>query len=95
MESSVEETVCLFSPILPQGALSGIVLQQVSQHLGAGQFVDGDDLVTLSVEHLTESQTANAAKTIDSNSYSHCIVPPKIFTLGIWINFTVSTVSLL
>src|SRR5699024_1955712 len=87
--------VLVLADLAAEGALSGIVLQQVSQHLGAGQIVDGDDLVTLSVEHLTESQTANAAKTIDSNSYSHCIVPPKIFTLGIWINFTVSTVSLL
>ena len=33
--------------------------------------VDCDDLVTLSVKHLTESQTANAAETIDSNSNSH------------------------
>ena len=74
MESSVEETVCLFSPILPQ----------VSQHLGAGQIVDSDDLVTLSVEHLTESQAADAAKTIDSNSYSHCIYLLKFlpFELG-------------
>ena len=52
-------------------ALSSIVLQQVSQHLGAGQVVDCDDLVTLSIKHLTESQTANTTKTIDSNSNSH------------------------
>ena len=82
--------VLVLADLAAEGALGGIVLQQVSQHLGAGQIVDGDDLVALSVEHLTESQTANAAKTIDSNSYSHFIVPPKIFTLGIRINFTVS-----
>ena len=39
--------------------------------LGAGQIVDCNDLVTLSIKHLTESQTANTTKTIDSNSNSH------------------------
>ena len=29
-------------------------------------------LVTLSIKHLTESQTANTTETIDSNSNSHC-----------------------
>ena len=52
-------------------ALSGVVLQQVSQHLGAGQVVDSDDLEALSTEHLTESQTADTAKTIDSNFNRH------------------------
>ena len=82
--------VLVLADLAAEGALSGVVLQQVSQHLGAGQVVDSDDLVALSVKHLTESQTANAAKTIDSNSYSHFIVPPKIITLGIRIIFTVS-----
>ena len=52
-------------------ALGGVILQQVGQHLGGGQVVDGDDLIALSAEHLTESQTANAAKTINSNFNSH------------------------
>ena len=30
-----------------------------------------DDLVTLSIKHLTESQTTNTTETIDSNSNSH------------------------
>ena len=60
-----------FADLAAERTLSSIVLQQVSQHLGAGQVVDCDDLVTLSVKHLTESQTANAAETIDSNSNSH------------------------
>ena len=51
--------------------LSGIVLQQVSQHLGRGQVVDGDDLEALSTEHLTESQTADTTETIDSNFNRH------------------------
>ena len=63
--------VLVLTDLAAEGALSGIVLQQVSQHLGAGQVVDSDDLVTLSIKHLTESQTANTTKTIDSNSNSH------------------------
>ena len=52
-------------------ALGGVVLQQVSQHSGRGQVVDSDNLVTLSTEHLTESQTADTAKTVNSNFYRH------------------------
>ena len=52
-------------------ALRGIVLQQMSQHLGRGQVVDCDNLEALSAEHLTESQTADTAKTIDSNFNRH------------------------
>ena len=57
-------------------ALSGVVLQQVSQHLGGGQVVDGDDLEALSAEHLTESQTADTTETIDSNFNRHGKIPP-------------------
>ena len=52
-------------------ALSRVVLQQMSQHSGAGQVVDSNDLVALGVEHLTESQTADTAKTINSNFNRH------------------------
>ena len=58
------------------GALSSIILEQMSQHLRAGQVVDSDNLITLGVKHLTESQTANAAKAIDRNS-NHWKSPPK------------------
>jgi len=64
--------VLALADLAAERALSSIVLQQVSQHLGAGQVVDCDDLVTLSIKHLTESQTANTTETIDSNSNSHC-----------------------
>ena len=60
------------------GALGGVILQQMRQHLGGGQIVDGDDFVALSTEHLTERETADAAKTIDSNSYGHVISSLKI-----------------
>ena len=52
-------------------ALGGVVLQQVSQHLGGGQVVDGNDLEALCAEHLTESQTADTAKAIDCNFNRH------------------------
>ena len=58
------------------GTLSGIILEQVSQHLRAGQVVDSDNLITLGVKHLAESETADAAKSIDSNS-NHWKSPPK------------------
>ena len=52
-------------------ALSGVVFQQIRQHRGFGQIVDRNDIITLRAEHLTESQTADAAKTIDCNFNSH------------------------
>ena len=63
--------VLALADLAAERTLSSIVLQQVSQHLGAGQVVDCDDLVTLSIKHLTESQTTNTTETIDSNSNSH------------------------
>ena len=41
-------------------ALRGVVLQQVSEHIGRGEVVDSDDLGALMTEHLTESQTTDA-----------------------------------
>ena len=58
-------------------ALRGVVLQQMGKHLRGRQVVDGDDFVALSAEHLTESQTANTAKTIDRNFNRHNKLPPS------------------
>ena len=52
--------------------LRRVILEQMRQHSRAGQIVDRDDFVTGRVEHLTESQTTDAAKTIDCNFHSHC-----------------------
>ena len=71
-------------------ALSGVVLQKVREHLGGGQVVDRNDFVTFSAEHLTERQTANAAKTIDCNFYCHDNKPPMIYLL---ILYTISRKS--
>ena len=55
-----------------------------------GQVVDRNDFVTFSAEHLTERQTANAAKTIDCNFYCHDNKPPMIYLL---ILYTISRKS--
>ena len=51
--------------------LSGVILQEVSQHGGAGEVVDGDDLIPFRAEHLTECETTDAAKTVDCNFDRH------------------------
>ena len=58
--------------------LSGIILEQVSQHLRAGQIVDRNNLIAFSVEHLTESQAADTAETINRN-LNHWKSPPNIY----------------
>ena len=68
----------VLTDLAQERALSGVVLEQVSQHLGAGQVIDGNNFVALSLKHLTESQTADTAKTIDSNFNSHSKILPKI-----------------
>ena len=68
--------VLVLTDLAQEAALSGVVLQQVSQHRRAGQVVDGHNLVALSLKHLTESQAADAAETIDRNFNCHCYFPP-------------------
>ena len=70
--------VLVLTDLAQERTLSGVVLEQVSQHLGAGQVIDGNNFVALSLKHLTESQTADTAKTIDSNFNSHSKILPKI-----------------
>jgi hypothetical protein len=40
----------------------------VGKHFGACEVIDGDDFITVSLEHLTERQTTDTAKTVDSDS---------------------------
>ena len=53
--------------------LSGVVLQEVREHLGGGEVVDGDDVGALMREHLTERQTTDAAEAVNSNLDCHTI----------------------
>ena len=62
----VSYSVLTLTELAGETALSGIVLQQVSLHLRAGQVVDSNNLITLSLKHLTESQTTNTAKAVNS-----------------------------
>ena len=62
---------------LTVSALSGIVLQKMSEHFRAGKIVDGDDFIAFSTKHLAESKTANTTETVNGNfnrhGYSSCI----------------------
>ena len=49
-------------------ALHGVVLEKMSEHLGAGEVVDSDDFVTFGAEHLSERKSADAAEAVDSYS---------------------------
>ena len=60
--------------------LGGIILEQVSQHLGAGKIVDGDHFIAFRAEHLTERKTADSAETVDSNFNRHDKIPPFFWT---------------
>ena len=50
-------------------ALSGIILEKVSEHLRLGKVVDSYYLIALCTEHLTECETADTAETVDCNFY--------------------------
>ena len=43
----------------------------MSEHGGVGEVVDSDNVISLCSEHLTESQTTDAAETVDCNFYRH------------------------
>ena len=66
-ENSILESysVLALTELACETTLSGVVLQKVSQHLRAGQVVDCNYLITLSFEHLAESQTTNTAKAVN------------------------------
>ena len=68
----VSYSVLTLTKLAGETALSGIVLQQVSQHLRAGQVVDCNNLITLSLKHLTESQTTNTAKAVNCYFCHNC-----------------------
>ena len=76
--------VQVFTDLAAVGTLSGVILEQVSQHRGRGQVVNRDHLVALSAEHLTERQTANTAKAIDSNFHCHWNIPPLVVQTGLY-----------
>ena len=61
-------SVLSFTELTCETTLGGIVLEKVSEHFRTGEVIDGDNFVTISLEHLTECQTTDTAKTVDCNS---------------------------
>ncbi len=59
--------VSFFTDLAAVTALSGIVLEKVSEHLGIGKIVDGNYLIALCAEHLSERKTADTTETVNSN----------------------------
>jgi len=59
--------VFALTDVTEERTLGSVVLQKVSKHFGAGEVVDSDNFITLSVKHLTESKTTDAAETVNSN----------------------------
>ena len=53
------------------GALGGVVFEQVSQHFGGSQVIDGHDVEQLSAKHLAEGQAADAAEAVDCDAHGH------------------------
>ena len=64
-------------------ALRAVVFEKVREHLRIGEVVDGDDLVAVRREHLTECQTTDPTEAVDSNSnvLCHNMSPPKGYLL--------------
>ena len=68
----LDETIAVFDRIrILITPLCGVILQEMCEHRRARQIVDRDDLIAGSIEHLTECETTDTAKTIDSNFYCH------------------------
>ena len=65
--------VLVFADTTEVRTLSGIILEKMSEHCGAGEIVDSDDFIAFSAEHLAESETTDAAETINCNFYGHFI----------------------
>ena len=62
---------CAYSACMLVSTLSGIILQKMSEHGRRSQVINRDHFITLSTKHLTECQTANTTKTINSNFNRH------------------------
>ena len=59
----------VLTELTAETALSGVILQQMSQHLRASQVVDSNNFITFSLEHLTESEATNTAEAVNSYFY--------------------------
>ena len=58
-----------------EAALGGVVFEEMQQHVGGGEVVDGNHFHALGLVHLAQGKTADAAKTVDCNFDTHGITP--------------------
>ena len=58
-------SVLVLTEFATETTLSGVILQQMSKHLGACQVVDCYYFITFSLEHLTESEATDTAETVN------------------------------
>ena len=59
--------VLVLTELASETTLSSVILKKVSEHLWRCKVVDGNYLITFCLKHLTESQTTDTAKTVNSN----------------------------
>ena len=52
-------------------ALSCVILEKVSEHGRLCKVVDSNNFITLSAEHLSESETSDTTETVNRNFYCH------------------------
>ena len=65
--------------------LRRVILQKVSEHGRGRKVVDCNDLISFRTKHLSESQTTDTSKTIDSYFYCHDFVPPVNFIFRLFV----------
>ena len=58
-------SVLVLTELATETTLSSVILQQVSEHLRTCQVVDSYYFITFSLEHLTESEATDTAKTVN------------------------------
>lgn len=55
-----------FTELASETTLSSVIFKKVSEHFWIGKVVDSNNFITFSFKHLTESQTTNTAKAVNS-----------------------------
>ena len=67
-------SVLVLTELATETTLSGIILQQVSEHLRTCQVIDSYNFITFSLEHLTESEATDTAKTVNCYFCHFCLI---------------------
>ena len=61
--------VLVLAELASETTLSRVIREKVSEHLRRSKIVDCYNLITLSLKHLTESQTANTTESVNCYFY--------------------------